>query len=157
MSLLLIGQGIVRTFGRRRNLKIRRQEILNKFLLFAALISTIFILIVIWGISIHNLWIYISSFIGLFGIALVASWSLLSNIISAFILFFTVPFHIGDTIELRDNDELITGVVEDLTLFYVFMRKEDSKVVTIPNSVVMQRIIVRHSRKKSSEHKVELD
>jgi len=97
-----------------------------------------------------SIWLFITSFIGLFGIALFASWSLLSNIVSAFILFFTVPFHIGDTIEIRDNEALLVGLIEDLTLFYIFLRAEGNKIVIIPNNVALQKIIIRHSRKKSS-------
>jgi len=143
------GRTIVRIFGRRKNLKIRRQEVLSKFLLFLSIVLAALLLVVIWGFKIKNIWIFATSFLGLFGIALFASWSLLSNIVSSFILFFTVPFHIGDVVEIRESDVLLVGVVEDLSLFYIFLRMDDNKVVIIPNNVALQRVIVRHSRKNA--------
>jgi len=140
----------VRIFGRRKNLKIRRQEVLSKFLLFCFSLIAALLIVIIWGFDMKNIWLFATSFIGLFGVALFASWSLLSNIVSAFILFFTAPFHIGDVIEIWESDVLLKGYVEDLTLFYIFLRTDDNKVMIIPNNVALQRIIVRLSRKSSS-------
>jgi len=150
LAFYLGSRTIVRIFGRRKNLKIRRQEVLSKFLLFCTMVLAALLMVIIWGFDIKNIWIFASSFLGLFGIALFASWSLLSNIVSSFILFFTVPFHIGDVIEIRDNEVLLVGHIEDLTLFYIFLRTDDNKVVIIPNNVALQRIVVRHSRKGSA-------
>src|SRR5574343_68858 len=53
-------------------------------------------LIVIWGVQKNDIMITLSSIATVVGVAMFAQWSILSNITSGVILFFSFPFKIGD-------------------------------------------------------------
>ncbi|HSG30815.1 MAG TPA: mechanosensitive ion channel domain-containing protein [Thermodesulfobacteriota bacterium] len=103
------------------------------------------ILILIWGISIEGLEFYITSFFAVAGIALFASWSVLSNITSAVILFFEYPIKAGTNIKIQDGDNTIEGEVLNLSLFNIEI-KTRSGVVFYPNNLAIQKAIVKKQK-----------
>lgn len=70
-----------------------------------------------------------------------AQWSILSNITSSLILFFNHPLKIGDEIEILDKDFAIEGKVEDISFFFMHVRTVNGDLVTIPNNLVLQKMI----------------
>ena len=146
-ALYLAGRYFIRFFGRKMQIKTRRQESLSHFLLFFSVSITLFFLTFTWGLHIRNIWLFFTSVIGLFGIALFASWSLLSNIVSSFILFFTVPYKIGDHIEIKDHENTVSGLIYDMTLFYVILKDEEGNTVIVPNNYLLQRVTVRRKKR----------
>jgi small-conductance mechanosensitive channel len=105
-------------------------------------ILTIFVLILIWGLDINDIWVFSSVVLGFIGVAIFATWSLLSNIFAAYILFFTEPFQIGDTILSVEGDNSIKGEVCDMTTFYIKIKLEDGSIGNIPNNVILQKAII---------------
>ncbi len=72
--------------------------------------------------------------IGIVGIALgFAAKDTLSNIIAGFFLFWDKPFVIGDLIEVSDE----YGEVRDITLRSTRILTVDGKLISIPNSVIV--------------------
>jgi len=108
------------------------------------LIVTLFALILlggIWGLDQKELAIFASSIFTALGIAFFAKWSLLSNITSSIILFIHHPLKIGDKIKVLDKDSPFEGEISDLTYFFVHLTNEEGEVITIPNSILLEKTI----------------
>ena len=97
----------------------------------------------VWGIDIRGVLIFASSFFAVVGIALFASWSVLSNITSGIIIFFSFPYKIGDTITIVDGDNSVRGEVMDMTLFCIQIKDESGNLTSYPNSLAIQKPITK--------------
>ena len=51
------------------------------------------------------------------------------------------PMKIGSKIQLLDKDFPIEGTVDDITMFFVQIKKEDGTLITLPTNVFMQKAI----------------
>ena len=108
------------------------------------LIITLFAVIFlagIWGLDQSELAIFASSIFTALGIAFFAKWSLLSNITSSIILFFNHPLKIGDKVRVLDKDCPFEGEISDLTYFFVHLTTDDGEVITVPNSLFLEKSI----------------
>lgn len=119
----------------------RRKIIIKATHLFTT-IGALVVLGSIWGLKQHQIAVFASSLLAAFGIAFFAQWSLLSNITSCIILFFNHPLKLGDTIKILDKDFPFEGEITELTYFFVHLKSADGSVVTIPNSLFLQKSIV---------------
>lgn len=97
------------------------------------------VLLIIWGVDLRDFVVFISSILAILGVAFVAQWSLLSNLTASVILFFSHPLRLGDRIRVLDKDFDWTGEIEDISGFYLFMRTDDGRQITIPNNLVIQK------------------
>ena len=93
----------------------------------------------IWGVNFEDFLVFISSILAILGVGFVAQWSILSNLTASVILFFNHPLRLGDRIRVMDKDFDWTGKVEDISGFYLFMRTDDGKRITIPTNLVIQK------------------
>nr|WP_321412124.1 mechanosensitive ion channel domain-containing protein [uncultured Allomuricauda sp.] len=93
----------------------------------------------IWGVNFEDFSVFISSILAILGVGFVAQWSILSNLTASVILFFNHPLRLGDRIRVMDKDFDWTGKVEDISGFYLFMRTDDGKRITIPTNLVIQK------------------
>lgn len=97
------------------------------------------VLLVIWGLDLKDFAIFISSVLAILGIGFFAQWSILSNITASVILFFSHPLRLGDRIRVLDKDFDWTGEIEDISAFYLFMKTDDGRRITIPTNLVIQK------------------
>jgi small-conductance mechanosensitive channel len=104
-------------------------------------LTAIILLSAIWGLKQNEIAIFATSILTAFGIAFFAQWSLLSNITSGIILFFNHPLKIGDYIEVLDKDYPFSGEISDLTYFFIHLKTENDRIITIPNSLILQKSI----------------
>lgn len=118
-----------------------RGKVVKKGTNFILLVAAIAFLLFIWGVNQSELVVFISSFLAVLGIALFAQWSILSNITSGVIMFFSHPVKLDDTICILDKDYQIEGRVSDIGLFFVIIKTKDGKQVTIPSNVFIQKMI----------------
>ncbi|WP_245668106.1 mechanosensitive ion channel family protein [Flagellimonas zhangzhouensis] len=93
----------------------------------------------IWGVNLKEFSLFLSSVLAILGVGFVAQWSLLSNLTASVILFFSHPLRLGDRIRVMDKDFDWTGKVEDISGFYLFMRTDDGRRITIPTNLVIQK------------------
>jgi len=105
------------------------------FLNFAAVIM----FIVIWGVDTSNMLVTLSSVFAVIGVALFAQWSVLSNITSGIILFFSTPMKIGDTIKIQDKDFPVEAQIEDIKVFYIHLRTAEGEKIIYPNNLLLQK------------------
>jgi len=117
--------------------------------------NTIFIfifvvlLLLIWGIHQSDLLLYASSILTILGVAFFAQWSLLSNVTAAIILFVNHPVKIGDHIKIMDKDYPIEGCIHDIGAFFVIIKMETGEKVTLPTSILLQKMVKINSVKKN--------
>lgn len=97
---------------------------------------------IIWGISLSGISLFAASFFTIVGIGFFASWSILSNITAAVILFIHSPFKIGSEIRILDGDNSIEGKVEDITLFSVVISLANQNKIHYPNNLAVQKPII---------------
>lgn len=97
------------------------------------------VLLVVWGLNLKDFAIFISSVLAILGIGFFAQWSILSNLTASVILFFSHPLRLGDRIRVLDTDFDWTGEIEDISAFYLFMKTDDGRQITIPTNLVMQK------------------
>lgn len=116
----------------RKNLVIKYISIFFTTLFFVSLI-------LIWGVQTEDLFFTLSSVLTVIGVALFAQWSILSNITSGFIVLFSFPFKIGDTIKIHDKDFPIEGEIISIHTFYTLVKTLEGEMVTYPNSLFLQK------------------
>ena len=115
------------------------KKIINLFLFFVLC----GILTFIWGVDRTELVYLVSTLLTILGIAFFAQWSIISNITSTLIIFFSHPATIGDTITVMDKDFSIEGRISDIGAFFVILKTADGEKVSIPSNVFIQKIIKR--------------
>ena len=107
------------------------------FLIFLIILS------IIWGIDQKEILVFASSIFAIIGVALFAQWSILSNITSGVIIFFSFPYRIGDKVKILNKDYPVEGVIEDIALFYLFIKDDEGYLITIPNNIVLQNGVMK--------------
>jgi small-conductance mechanosensitive channel len=118
-----------------------RVTMMLKLLNFGLGIAGFVIILLIWGVSQHQLLLYISSVLTVIGVALFAQWSLLSNVTSSVLLFLNHPAKIGDSIQVLDKEYSIEGKIVDIGSFFISIQTDDNQLITIPNSVLFQKSV----------------
>lgn len=118
-----------------------RVVILNKIITIQIYISIVVIVSFIWGVEKEELFLFVSSFLTILGIAFFAQWSILSNITAGLILFVSYPIKIGDTITIIEKDYNITGEIKDIGAFIITLKINETELVSVPNSIILQKSI----------------
>jgi small-conductance mechanosensitive channel len=120
--------------------------------LFAArvLVATVSIalLLLAWGIDFSGLLVLSTSIITVTGVALFASWSLISNITAYFILLTNVSYRRGNYIRILDGDNYIEGVIADLGPFSMRLVTTDRETLMYPNNLILTRPVLLNPKAK---------
>ena len=142
MVLLLIkfiGTKAIRKIGRLSNLNPARTRLVIKYISIGLFAIAIGAIIFIWGVNFKELGLLFSSVFAVIGVAMFASWSILSNVTSGIILFFSFPFKIGDRIRILDGDFPEESEILDIKAFHVYLKKDNGEMVTYPNNLLLQK------------------
>lgn len=132
----------------------RRKMIIKAVHLLSFLTATV-LLSAIWGLKQNEIAVFAGTILTALGIAFFAQWSLLSNVTSSLLLFFNHPVKIGDTIKVLDKDYPFEGEVTDLTFFFVHLKTENGEIVTIPNSLLLQKSVSVFEKNNTPKSKAE--
>ena len=120
---------------------IGRTKLMFKYINVLVSFIMVFALLLTWGIKAKDLaWVF-SSVFAVIGIGLFAIWSILSNITSGVIMYFSCPFKIGDVIKIHDKETPIEARIEDIKAFQMHLRCEDGELIVYPNNLVLQKPI----------------
>lgn len=136
--LRLIVAKLVRSFARRSQTIEKRTRLVIKYIHLLMNIIAIVALIIIWGVQTKDIFIVLSSITTVVGVAMFAQWSILSNITSGIILFFSFPFKIGDFILIHDKDFPIEAEIEDIGAFHVYLKTKKGEIIVYPNNLMLQ-------------------
>ncbi|HLF51847.1 mechanosensitive ion channel domain-containing protein [Flavobacterium sp.] len=148
ISLRIIVSKLVRRYAKSTEIIEHRTNLVLKYIHLLINILAIFALIIIWGVQTKDIFIALSSITTVVGVAMFAQWSILSNITSGIILFFSFPFKIGDIIRIHDKDFPIQAEIEDIRAFHVYLKTKDGEMITYPNNLLLQKgisIMKNHS------------
>ncbi len=130
---------LVRRFARTTHRIEHRTNLVIKYMLLLTTILATIALIIIWGVQTNDIIIAISSITTVVGVAMFAQWSILSNITSGIILFFSFPFKIGDVIRIHDKDFPIEAEIEDIRAFHVALKTKEGERIIYPNNLLFQK------------------
>lgn len=137
--LRIISTKLVRRYAKSNQTLEHRTNLVIKYIHLFINILVIIALIVIWGVQTKDITIALSSITTVVGVAMFAQWSILSNITSGIILFFSFPFNIGDLIKIHDKDFPIEAEIEDIGAFHVFLITIDGEKIIYPNNLLLQK------------------
>lgn len=141
-SKYLFGK-LVDRFARKFNYQSGRVKVFKKLVNLMILLLIFIIFLAIWGVDQEELTVFVSSMVTVLGIAFFAQWSILSNITSSIIIFFNHPITIGDELTILDKDYDIEGNISDIGIFFITIKTKAGELVSIPSSVLMQKMIKR--------------
>lgn len=131
----------VRKIGKRSGTTEARANLIGRYvsvtLVFVALLIEAFIL----GFRTQEITLVFSSVFAVIGIALFAVWSILSNITSGVIMFFSFPYKVGDKIKIHDKDYPIEAIIEDIRAFQIILREDNGDLITYPNNLILQKAV----------------
>ncbi|HQU96636.1 MAG: mechanosensitive ion channel family protein [Bacteroidetes bacterium] len=157
--LYIVVYNITKTFinNSLKNTQIQRgrRKMIIKALQLLTFLTAIILLSAIWGLKQSEIAVFVGTILTALGIAFFAQWSLLSNVTSSVLLFFNHPIKIGDTIKILDKDFPIEGEVTDLSYFFVHLKTDTGEIVTIPNSILLQKSVSVIENKDIPESKAE--
>ncbi len=137
--LRILTTKLVRRYAKSSQTIERRTNLVIKYMHLFINILAIIALIIVWGVQTRDIFITLSSIATVVGVAMFAQWSILSNITSGIILFFSFPFKIGDTIRIHDKDFPIEAEIEDISAFHVYLSTKDGEKIIYPNNLLLQR------------------
>jgi len=124
-----------------------RRKMIIKAAQLLTFLSAVILLSAIWGLRQNEIAVFVGTVLTALGIAFFAQWSLLSNVTSSLLLFFNHPVKIGDTIRVLDKDYPFEGEVSDLTYFFVYLKTSQGEIITIPNSLILQKSVAISEKK----------
>lgn len=134
----LIVSKLVRSFAKRSQTIDKRTRLVLKYIHLLMNSIALVALIIIWGVQTKDIFFVLSSFTTIVGVAMFANWSILSNITSGIILFFSFPYKIGDYIFIHDKDFPIEAEIEDIGAFHVYLKTEKGEIIVYPNNLMLQ-------------------
>lgn len=132
---------VTRRYATTTGLSEHRTNLINKYIDIIMIIIFCIILLTVWGVKRDNIYVVVSSTFAVIGVAFFAQWSILSNITSGIILFFTFPFRLGDIIKIHDKDFPVEAQIEDIKAFHTLLRTKTGELLTYPNSLLLQKAV----------------
>lgn len=132
---------VIGKISRRNGINVARIHLMQRYVSVALFIVCLLIIPFIFGTQAKDLVLLFSSVFAVIGIGLFAIWSILSNITSGIIMFFSFPYKVGDKIQIHDKDFPIEGIIEDIRAFQLHLRIENGDLVTYPNNLMLQKAV----------------
>ncbi len=118
-----------------------RAQLIKRYGTVALVMLGILIELFVFGTEAKDIAVIFSSVFAVLGIALFAIWSILSNVTSGIIMFFSFPYKVGDKIQIHDKDFPIEAVIEDIRAFQLHLRLDNGDLVTYPNNLMLQKAV----------------
>lgn len=137
--VISITKRAIRRFGKLVEIDVNKRKVIFYLSYLIIYFLALTVLSIIWGVNLKDFVVFISSILAVLGVGFVAQWSILSNLTASVILFFSHPLRLGDRIRVLDKDFDWTGEIEDISAFYLFMKTDDGRRITIPTNLVIQK------------------
>lgn len=132
----------IRKVGKISDMNMVRARLVTKYITFGLFFILLLTLVFIWGVNIKEIGLILSSAFAVLGVALFATWSILSNVTAGVILFFSFPYKIGDRIRILDKDFPEEAIILDIKAFTINLIKDDGELLTYPNNLLLQKGVV---------------
>lgn len=145
LLILLIVRFVLTTLitkiSRKNGMNMARIHLINRYVSVTLFLIGLIVIPFIFGKQPRDLINLFSTVFAVIGIGLFAIWSILSNITSGIIMFFSFPYKVGDKIQIHDKDYPLEGIIEDIRAFQLHLRLENGDLVTYPNNLMLQRAV----------------
>ncbi len=136
-----ISHTLIRKIGRKSGINDARIKLISRYVTVTLVLVAILIESFVFGAEKKDLAVVFSSVFAVIGIALFAIWSILSNITSGIIMFFSFPYKVGDKIQIHDKDFPVEAIIEDIRAFQIHLRLDNGDLVTYPNNLMLQKAV----------------
>lgn len=136
-----IAKLIVRRIGKVARMNKGRIKLIGRYMAVGFLVIAMLIEAFVLGVKTEDLVVLFSSVFAILGITLFANWSILSNVTSGIVMFFSFPYKIGDKIHIHDKDHEIIAIIEDIRSFQIHLRKSNGELITYPNNLILQKAV----------------
>ena len=137
----VIGKITIRKIGIKSSINEARIRLISRYFTFTLLIIFLFVEAYVFGVQTDDISLVFSSVFAVLGVGLFAIWSILSNVTSGVIMFFSFPYKVGDKIKIHDKDYPIEAVIEDIRAFQLHLRIDSGDLVTYPNNLILQKAV----------------
>jgi small-conductance mechanosensitive channel len=131
----------VKKIGRKSGTTEARAGLIGRYVTVMLVLVAILIEAFVLGAQTHDVTLVFSSVFAVIGVALFAIWSILSNVTSGVIMFFSFPYKVGDKIKIHDKDYPIEAIIEDIRAFQIHLREDNGDLVTYPNNLILQKAV----------------
>ena len=131
----------IKKIGQKSGINDARIGLISRYSTFTLILIFLLFLSYLFGATLENLTLLFSSVFAVIGIGLFAIWSILSNITSGIIMFFSFPYKVGDKIKIHDKDSPLEGIIEDIRAFQLHLRLDNGDLVTYPNNLILQKAV----------------
>ncbi|MEJ2113256.1 MAG: mechanosensitive ion channel [Flavobacteriaceae bacterium] len=131
----------IKKIGKKSNINEARVHLIIRYAIVTLFLVGVLIEAFILGAKPEDLSVVFSSVFAVLGIALFAIWSILSNISSGIIMFFSFPYKVGDKIQIHDKDFPVEAIIEDIRAFHLHLRLDNGDLVTYPNNLMLQKAV----------------
>jgi len=131
----------IKKIGQKSGINDARIGLISRYSTFTLILIFLLFVSYIFGATLENLTLLFSSVFAVIGIGLFAIWSILSNITSGIIMFFSFPYKVGDKIKIHDKDSPLEGIIEDIRAFQLHLRLDNGDLVTYPNNLILQKAV----------------
>lgn len=132
---------LITKISRGNGINMARIHLMNRYVTVTLILIGLIIIPFIFGTQPRDLVVLFSSVFAVIGIGLFAIWSILSNVTSGIIMFFSFPYKVGDKIQIHDKDFPLEGIIEDIRAFQLHLRLENGDLVTYPNNLMLQKAV----------------
>lgn len=109
---------------------------------------TLAIILAVWGFDVRELLAVSTGILAVTGVALFATWSILSNITAFFILLSNPMFKRGNYIRVFDMDNYAEGYISQINMFSTVLITEHRETIIYPNNLMTARAIVINPRER---------
>lgn len=137
----IIVRVLIRKLGQKTGVNDARIQLISRYSTVTLFLIWLLIETFIFGAELKDLALLFSSVFAVIGIALFAIWSILSNVTSGIIMFFSFPYKVGDKIQIHDKDFPIEAIIEDIRAFQLHLRQDNGDLVTYPNNLILQKAV----------------
>jgi small-conductance mechanosensitive channel len=151
--LIKISDYIIKRTGERKKVIQKRIYYVSKFSHFIIYFLSLIAFAIVWNVQLGGITVLASSVFAVIGVALFAQWSILSNLTSSIIIFFTFPARVGDKIKIIDGDNSITGEIVEISLFHIEILNEQGNKILYPNNLFIQKPIMNIEKPLSPKKK----
>ena len=133
----------IQKIGTRKKIIPKRIYYISKLLRFLIVFLALMAMAIIWNMQLGGIMVFASSIFAVIGVALFAQWSILSNLTSSIIIFFTFPARVGDTIKVIDGDNTLSGEIVEISLFQIEILDAEGNTILYPNNLFIQKPIMK--------------
>jgi small-conductance mechanosensitive channel len=132
---------LITKISQKNGINMARIHLMHRYVTVMLFLLALVIIPFVFGVQVHDFVVVFSSVFAVIGIALFAIWSILSNITSGVIMFFSFPYKVGDKIQILDKDFPIEAIIEDIRAFQLILRLDNGNIVTYPNNLMLQKAV----------------